>query len=202
MKSSLPVWKCVLVTQSCSILCDPMDYNSPGSSVHGISQARILEWVATSFSRGSSWPRNWTPVSCNAGRLFTGWAPEKAYYWWRFMVRRQEQNLFWPEDSPCPSRDSHRTKAGWDGRKGGWKTGVLQPGSQSCPNTSLSSPSPVGFPGGLCAPGRWPISSLRATINVLELEGSRDPVSAVTGATGQGVILQLELEKLQELLST
>ena len=43
---------CVLVTQSCSTLCDPMDCSLPGSSVHGISQARILEWVAISFSRG------------------------------------------------------------------------------------------------------------------------------------------------------
>ena len=42
---------CCLVTKSCLILCDPMDYSLPDSSVHGISQARILEWVATSFSR-------------------------------------------------------------------------------------------------------------------------------------------------------
>ena len=43
-----------LVTESCLTLCDPMDCSSPGSSVHGISQARILEWAAVSFSRGSS----------------------------------------------------------------------------------------------------------------------------------------------------
>ena len=50
----------------------------------GILQARILEWVAIPFSRGSSWPRNWTRVSCIAGRLFTGWATRKAQrndYW-------------------------------------------------------------------------------------------------------------------------
>ena len=47
----------VLVTQLCPILCDPMDCNPPGSSVHGILQARILKWVAISFSRGSSGPR-------------------------------------------------------------------------------------------------------------------------------------------------
>ena len=47
-----------LVTKSCLTLCDPMDCSQPGSSVHGISQARILEWVAISFSRGSSQPRN------------------------------------------------------------------------------------------------------------------------------------------------
>ena len=51
-------------TQSCPTLCDPMDYSVPGSSVYGIFQARILEWVAISFCRRSSWPRNWTHVSC------------------------------------------------------------------------------------------------------------------------------------------
>ena len=48
----------VLVTQLCPALCDPMDCNPPGSSFHGILQARTLEWVAISFSRGSSWPRD------------------------------------------------------------------------------------------------------------------------------------------------
>ena len=51
------------VAQSCPTLCDPMDCSLPGSSVLGIFQARILEWVAISFSRGPSWPRNWTQVS-------------------------------------------------------------------------------------------------------------------------------------------
>ena len=46
-----------------------MDYSLPGSPVHGILQARILEWVAIPFSRGSSWPRDWTQVSCTAGRF-------------------------------------------------------------------------------------------------------------------------------------
>ena len=46
----------------CLSLCDRMDYSPPGSSVHGILQARILEWVAVSFSRGSSWPRGQTQV--------------------------------------------------------------------------------------------------------------------------------------------
>ena len=54
-------------------LCDPMDYSLQGSSVHRIYQARILEWLAISFSRGSSQPRDWTWVSCIAGRLLTGW---------------------------------------------------------------------------------------------------------------------------------
>ena len=61
----------VLVAQACLTLCDPMDCSLPGSSDHGIFQARILEWVAISFSRGSSQPRDPTQVSCTAGRFFT-----------------------------------------------------------------------------------------------------------------------------------
>ena len=53
----------VLVAQLCPTLCDPVDCSLPGSSVHGILQARILEWIAIAFSRGSSWPRNLTQVS-------------------------------------------------------------------------------------------------------------------------------------------
>ena len=56
----------------------PMDCSLPGSSGHGIFQARILEWVAMSFSRGSSQPRNWTGVSCIAGRFFTNWVTREA----------------------------------------------------------------------------------------------------------------------------
>ena len=52
------------VAQLCPTLCNPMDFNSLGSSVHGVLQARILEWVAISYSRGSSLPRDWTHVSC------------------------------------------------------------------------------------------------------------------------------------------
>ena len=61
------------VTQSCLTLCDPIDCSLPGSSVHGIFQARVLEWVAISFSRGSSQPKNRTQVSCITGRCFTIW---------------------------------------------------------------------------------------------------------------------------------
>ena len=63
--------KKMLISQSCPTLCDPMDCNPPGSSVHGISQAIILEWIAISFSRGSSQPRDQTQVSCIAGRFFS-----------------------------------------------------------------------------------------------------------------------------------
>ena len=66
------------VAQSCPILCYPMDCSPPGSSVHGILQARVLEWVAISFSRGSSRPRDRTQVSHIAGRRFNLWATREA----------------------------------------------------------------------------------------------------------------------------
>ena len=66
------------VAQSWLTLCDPVDCSLPGSSIHGILQARVLEWVTISFSRGSSWPRGRTQVSRIAGRCFTLWATKKA----------------------------------------------------------------------------------------------------------------------------
>ena len=57
--------------QSCLTLCNPIDCSPPGSSVDGILQARILEWVGIPFSGGSSQPRDPTQVSCFAGRFFT-----------------------------------------------------------------------------------------------------------------------------------
>ena len=71
--TNLCVCVCVSVgTMSCPTLCDPMNCSLPGFSVHGIFQARILEWVAISYSMGSSQPRDWNPVSCVSctGRWF------------------------------------------------------------------------------------------------------------------------------------
>ena len=68
----------VLVAQLCPTLCNSMDYSPPGSSVHGVLQARILEWVNIPFSRESSWPRVQTWVSHMAGRFFTIWATREA----------------------------------------------------------------------------------------------------------------------------
>ena len=59
--------RCVFIAQSCLTLCNPMDHSPPGSSVHGILQATILEWVAISFSRGCSTPRDQTCIS------YIGW---------------------------------------------------------------------------------------------------------------------------------
>ena len=66
------------VAQSCPTLCDPMDCSLPGSSIHGIFQARVLDWIAISFSRRSSWLRDWTRVSHSVGRHFTIWATREA----------------------------------------------------------------------------------------------------------------------------
>ena len=74
----------VLVAQSCQSLCDPMYYSPPGSSVHGILQARILEQVAVPFSRRSSRPRDWTRVSWIASRFFTIWVTREVEIIWKF----------------------------------------------------------------------------------------------------------------------
>ena len=94
-------WSEVKVAQLCPTLCYPMDY-----IVHGILQARILEWVAYPFSRGSSQPRDWTWVSCIAGRFFTSWAT--GWGWGRVgrsIIRKTDKTrfaLFLPAAFPPP----------------------------------------------------------------------------------------------------
>ena len=82
-----------LVAQSCPTLCNPMNCSPSGSSVHGILQARILEWVAIPFSRESSWPRNWTQVLCTVGWFFSVWATREAQLSWnqasKHLLRQQ-----------------------------------------------------------------------------------------------------------------
>ena len=75
------------VAQLCLTLCDPMNCSPPDFSVHGILQARILEWIAIPFTRRSSRPRDWTRVSCTAGRFFTIWTTKEAL--WKL------RNLLW-----------------------------------------------------------------------------------------------------------
>ena len=70
-------WYVLIVVQSLGhvkLFCSTVDYSQPGSSVRGISQARILEWVSISFSRGSSWLRDGTHVSCMSRRILYHWA--------------------------------------------------------------------------------------------------------------------------------
>ena len=76
------------IAQLYPTLCDPVDSSLPGSFVHGILQARILEWVAISFSRGSSPPRDQTQVSCIGGRRFNLWATRECSI-------KQKQMFFW-----------------------------------------------------------------------------------------------------------
>ena len=84
------------VTQTCPTLCNPVDCSPPGSSVHGILQARILEWVAISFSRGSSQPSEWTQFSRIAGRCFNLWATREAPLFllnYSFIMAQMVKNL-------------------------------------------------------------------------------------------------------------
>ena len=107
----------VLVAQSSPALWDPMDCSLPGFSVHGILQARILEWVAIPFSRGSSQPRDWIQVSCIVSRFFPPGKPlwtsyqilvfgiTKEYHpikicWWGREVLQSDTTsaAYWPGD--------------------------------------------------------------------------------------------------------
>ena len=101
-KGGLYGWTCCLVAQLCLTLCDPMYCSFPGPSVHDISQARILEWIAISFSRWSSWPRNWTRVSCTAGRPFTIWATREG----QLLDKSKLQWGITPHQSEWPSSKS------------------------------------------------------------------------------------------------
>ena len=93
----------VLVTQSCPTLCDPMDCSLPDSFVHGILQARILEWDAISFSRESSQPRDWTEVSLIVGRLFTDWATREHQKktTWEDLLNHETRVFDWVDRGWC-----------------------------------------------------------------------------------------------------
>ena len=73
---------CVLVAQLCPTLCNLVNCSPPASSVHGILQARRLEWIDFPLSRGSSQPRNWIQVSHIAGGFFTVWATRETQKYW------------------------------------------------------------------------------------------------------------------------
>ena len=100
----------VLVSQSCltlvttgTVACQaPLSMGFFFFFFHGILQARILEWVAISFSRGSSWPRKWTQISCSAGRFFTDWATRETPKWQLLshVDSLQPQGLYSPWNSP------------------------------------------------------------------------------------------------------
>ena len=92
---------CCLVSQSCLTLLWPF-CSPPGSSVYGILQARILEWVAISFSKGSSWPRDWTHITGLSGGflpLSRLGSPYARLYWWTFKLF-----LIFLLENHCPSK--------------------------------------------------------------------------------------------------
>ena len=105
------------VAQSCLTLCNPMDCSLPGSSVHRILQVRILEWVAISFSRGSSQPRDQTRVSHIVGRCFTIWATREISIleWAAFPFSRGSSQ---PRDRTQVSRFAGRFFTSWATQEG------------------------------------------------------------------------------------
>ena len=105
MGENVYICVCVYVCMSANLshisrvrlFATPLDYSPPGSSVHGILQARILEWVAMLFSRGSSWPRDWTCVSwgsCIAGRFFITEPVGKPVYMYMHMYRYKYMYMY------------------------------------------------------------------------------------------------------------
>ena len=84
----------VSITQSSPTLCDSMDCTPPGSSLRGILQARILEWIAIPFSRRSSQPRDWTWVSHIVGRFLTIWATGTPLVWIYYSAFNHTSELF------------------------------------------------------------------------------------------------------------
>ena len=98
---------------SCLVLSDslwPHDYSLPGSSIHGILQARILEWVVILFSRRSSWPRERSQIFCSAGRFFTAWDTKEALF---------EKVAYWSEKAMAPHSSTLAWKIPWTEEPGG-----------------------------------------------------------------------------------
>ena len=117
--ASVSVCVCVWVTHLCPTLCDHIDCSPPGSSAHSILQARVLEWVAIPFSRGSSRPRDQTQVSRIAGRFHTVWATREApssrvtWEWWYlplWVFWELNRNLSPKSQQGHPPPHHHRTR--------------------------------------------------------------------------------------------
>ena len=103
----------VLDSQSCWTLCDPMGCSPPGSSVHGILQERILEWVAMPSSKGSSQPRDQTPVSSTAGRFFTESPTSILGFIGKVLGRKRIYTVFWllHDNTQCQKENSSSSES-------------------------------------------------------------------------------------------
>ena len=84
---------CCLGTKLCLTLFDPVDCSPAGSSVHGIFWARILEWAAISFSRGSSWPRDQTQVSCTGRQILYHWGTREALLYLKLLQNNGNREI-------------------------------------------------------------------------------------------------------------
>ena len=118
-------WKCHSL--SCVWLCDTMDCGAPGSSVHGVLQARILEWVDIPFSRGSSQIRDRTQASCIAGRFFSVWAIRETCS----IYRTSYQKLFGNANKHVLELQLHKTT------ENNWATEVLKSQGKAKKSTNL-----------------------------------------------------------------
>ena len=154
----------VKVSKSCPSLCDPMDY-----TVRGILQAKILEWVAFPFSRGSPQPRDQTEVSCIAGGFFTSWTTREALIGLVSSVSQLCLTLCDPVDCSTPALPVHHHLPEFS------QTHVYWVGDAIQPSHPLSSPSPPAFNlsqnQGL---SKW-VSSSNQVAKVLEFQLQHQP---------------------------
>ena len=127
-----------------------MDCSPPGSSIHGISQARILEWVSMSFSKGSSWPRHRTRISCVGRQILNQWAPGEAHWPLCPLIKEQSQVCVvavFVLVMTCLLRILV-PQAGNEPRLQQWKQQIITPGPPgNCPPTLRSLSDIPAFPG-------------------------------------------------------
>ena len=116
MASTVCVCARALVAQLCLTFCNPLDCRLPSSSVHGILQARMLEWIAIPFSRASSWPRDGTQVSCITSKLFSVWGST---------IEEIKTKCYWAPKSSWVKLPSQR-RAQFEGKSTAEKNGLMQ----------------------------------------------------------------------------
>ena len=120
--------KKVTATQLCPILCNPMDDSPPGSHVHEIFQAGILQWVAISSSRGSTWPKDQTHISCGSwieGRFFRTEPPGKLLCWVHHTKCQAGWSINWNQD--CQENYQQPQTCRWYHPNGRKQRGTKEP---------------------------------------------------------------------------